>query len=259
VDKIKKVPKKTIVLLIALLFITSLIGLSIRPVIHVNDPQTLVAAATVSSDISEVGEIIIFDSNLSKGNIHNVSWDFGNGDTYDEPSVSYRYINGGWYNVTLTVRDKEGNSAFTNVLVGIQMVGHYFTNHMDPRQPWKPLNIGSYGQSVKIGPNIGHPSIDHLVRIQHAMGQLEIELKYDLYEKYDDGPIQTITIVSESFSCLGSQFEWTYSLEPIEIPEEYMGSLCYVNMTISIGNSKISDIYNTIDIEFPQDIESRNI
>jgi PKD domain len=61
------------------------------------------------------GDNVLFDGSVTASTlmIHNgnYSWSFGDGTTASGPSVYHQYAKGGKYNVTLTVRDRGGNTA----------------------------------------------------------------------------------------------------------------------------------------------------
>ncbi|GAF67396.1 unnamed protein product, partial [marine sediment metagenome] len=80
---------------------------------------------------SEVGEIVVFNAMFSIDNVGivNYEWDFGDGTTETFLTATHVYNEVGTYTVTLTVRDKAGNSAKDTVLITVEDITEPFVKN----------------------------------------------------------------------------------------------------------------------------------
>lgn len=86
-------------------------------------PDSVEPVAKAGSDrIADTGMPVIFDAGGSRDNvgITKVLWDFGDGESATDLSVSHVYDTAGIFNVTLTVEDGAGNKSLDYVLVTVQ-------------------------------------------------------------------------------------------------------------------------------------------
>ena len=77
---------------------------------------------------SKVGEIVVFNAMFSIDNVGivNYEWDFGDGTTETFLTATHVYNEVGTYTVTLTVKDRAGNSAMDTVLITVEDITEPF-------------------------------------------------------------------------------------------------------------------------------------
>jgi PKD repeat protein len=109
-----------------------------------------IAIATVTPTIAYVGENISFSSTASydpDGTIVSYLWDFGDGNTSNEPNPVHSYSEPGNYTVTLTVIDDKGASNSTSVLVEVKpAVPDFWIDKIKPVQVVWDSDINSDGR-----------------------------------------------------------------------------------------------------------------
>lgn len=180
--------------------------------------ETLEAVSEADKKFARVGEQINFTAKNSKGDIKSYLWEFGDGTTSNEVSLSHVYENSDWYNVTLIVEGKNGKEVNSTLLIGIQRNDTFEEGESGVILALRQGIGRGYMVVVEVGPNIGQPTIETRANVYTAVGLLEftIEIEWELSdEEFDSLEIYTETIVAG-----GEDVQFIYNVMPDEIPEE---------------------------------------
>jgi hypothetical protein len=122
------------------------------------------------------GEIINFSNEKCRGDIVNYNWNFDDGYSSDLEDPAHSFFKTGWYNVTLNVEDRKGNSDTGTYLVGVQPNNVYSYISTDKLRDVDPEVLLQAGTSAKIGPNIGEYRIVIVASIYEVVGECTINV-----------------------------------------------------------------------------------
>jgi hypothetical protein len=117
-NKMKKIIAIIIILAVIATSVVALVGYNAF-VASTGEENNLKAVIVVDKTEANVNENITFDATNSTGDIVEWIWDFGYGNVFKDPRVTFGYGTSNHYYVYLTVIDKKQNKDIQSVLIKI--------------------------------------------------------------------------------------------------------------------------------------------
>jgi hypothetical protein len=237
-----------IVIILAVVVIVIVSGSVAMGLIRSEDSGTPSAHATVDHDVARVGETLHFSSEGTDGNIKIYFWEFGDGNSSTEPETSHSYERPGFYNVTLTVFDKDDHTDDAVLRVGIQLPDLHETREDGRYIDIRPrYNVG-YSVNGMIGPNIGKPTIDVQIHISRPVGTFRLAV---LGAYLTDDDVIVFTIQSQNVTATGADIDLSITVEPVDLPDETCSADSIIEAGVNIDQGMFNSIQITIVGIFP--------
>lgn len=188
------------------------------------------ALITVENKISRLGDGVVMDASNSSGKIKGYIWDLGDGNTSTNVSVNHHYEFAGWYDVILTVVGPDDQTSNNSIVVGVQQIDSEADLDLS-RLVWMAEGrMGNYVESP-LGPNIGNPTIEVLINLEGAVGNLGITLWFHEEGRHKE-------IYSESFTVTGGEFDYSHTFQPFDLPIEAQSSVCDIQFDVWVSEGK---------------------
>ena len=213
----------TIVLVLAIFGIVAVVEFN-----SLSDPVD--AVITVENKISRLGDGVALDAGNSSGKIKGYIWDFGDGNTSTNVSVSHHYELAGWYDVNLTVVGPDGQTSNNSIVVGVQQIDNEADLDLS-RLIWVTGGrMGNYVESP-LGPNIGNPTTEVQIHLEGAVGNIGISLWLDKEGRHTE-------LYSESFTATGGEFDYSHTFQPFDLPIEAQSIMCDIQFDVWVDEGK---------------------
>ncbi|NOQ54101.1 MAG: PKD domain-containing protein [Thermoplasmata archaeon] len=227
-----------IVLLVTVILVSFLVFYSIEP----RTNQELIAIANTNKSVAREGDGIYFDANSSRGDIIGYYWVFGDGSSEDTRNTIHMYERAGWYNVSLTIYDSEGNSDTTNLTVGMQQNDLEIEEIFGIMRDVNPNGRKGVGIGIRVHPNIGTPTIECNWHVQEAAGTVSFEV---LFLTSDEVRIY----ISEQRTATWEDLEFGLTLFAEDIPNdvESISAVVYLEQGRWAGGTWSSSVVFPVD------------
>lgn len=197
-----------IALILCLLIIPSTFWISEN-----NRKSQLIAIAVADKSCAYVGEAIHFSGKDSRNNIDSYFWDFTDGNHSKDAKPSHSFETGGWYNVTLSVSDREGRKASSNLLIGIQIKNRTANADWGELHNFNPTAIKGHSIIINTTKNIGNPNISFSIRLTNVYGTVGINMYAGLNEAE-----QSTQIVNEDLTLNNREYLYNKDINSQEFP-----------------------------------------
>lgn len=237
---------RLLVLAVVVLLVLAVVAMSIGG--GEEEDRGPTAHAVASPPAVRLGEAISFSAGGSSGKIEEYHWDFADGTDSNDSEAVHEYEEAGWYNVTLTVTDKDGREANATVLVAVQRQDESPVRALDRDRDVRPRWMHGPGLLARVGPNVGAPAADLRYNVVRAVGTFEINVEIWI----DEGGVRRVErLHTESITATGADITFTYDLQPEELPEETATNESYVHIFAFIDQGRWAEGEITITTQFP--------
>jgi hypothetical protein len=172
----------------------------------------------------------------------------GDGTLLNESEVVHSYEQGGWHNVSLTVSTEGGRSANTTVLVGIQPSDVHSLRELGRDRDVRPLWGHGPGLLGTVGPHIAAPTAELRYHVIRAFGTFDLYV--DVWVRSGDR-YETERLYSESLTMTGSDIDFSYTVEPEDLPAATATNESMVHIFAIIDQGRWGGGEITVDVEFP--------
>ncbi|WP_165872147.1 PKD domain-containing protein [Tenacibaculum sp. M341] len=182
-----------------------------------NAPIAVLNASTLSGDAPLE---VLFDASASSdtdGDTITYAWDFGNGDTSTEETVTYTFTESGTYEVTLTVSDGILSTTATETITvkSTDVVASFITDTTSGVAPLlvnfdATASTDPSGNGLSYNWDFGDGATDTGVTVAHTftqVGSYEVVLTVDNGAGLSDTESMTITVREETTASIGLEYK----------------------------------------------------
>jgi hypothetical protein len=247
-DSVKRIVKsRSFAFLVLALLIFAVLGSTLGGEGPDQGPS-LKAVATAGSQMVRTNDEVTFTGEGSIGNIETYEWDFGDGTIETGMDVVHAFEDGGVHNVTLNVSTPKGASSQDVVQVLVQLEDVHATRDLDRDRDVRPLWMHGPGLLGQVGPNIGSPISVLEYHVQRAAGTFQIFVEVWIYE---GDTYRVERLHEEQRTMTGSDLDFTYTVEPEDLPPETESNESRVHIYAMIDQGRWAGGQIVVDVQFP--------
>jgi len=244
-----KTPRFLSVLIISIILISASIFI-VSPQFKTEKALKAVPRANVL--ITYVCTTIQFKGSDSQGDIIRFSWNFQDGNISNETNPSHSYGNPGWYDVVLTVTDKNNRNSKSSLQIGVQHI-----NGSDTKTHGRIWNLrgtaGPYPATVLTGPNIHNPTIICDVKIYNVVGIIEIRI-----EAFSANNTNSETLLLNDENLKNEDYSIRIEYNETNLPDWLGQGDSYIQLYISIKQGTWNSAEFGINATFDLDLNQSN-